>query len=322
MKKSYGFSQVTGICLAVLTLLSSCISSQSFFPVKGNGDTVEKTFNTTDFHGIEVSGGFDVTLTQGTSEGVTVSAQENLFEYIQVEVVQGVLKIYTDGNLMPTRSMKAQIAFKNLDQLRVSGGGDVVSQTDINVQDLDIELSGGGNLTTIIKADMLNCRLSGGGDARIDGNVTKYDINMSGGGDLVSSMDAGTVFCHLSGGGNLTLKSGKEADEVNIDLAGGGNADANINTALLKCSVSGGGNADFSGKASQMEININGGGDINASGLEVATASIQASGGSDVHVMVSGELKGNISGGGDIYYSGAPEIVTIDARGGSKVHKE
>jgi hypothetical protein len=103
MKKSFGFGYGISTCLAVLTLLSSCISSQSFFPVKGNGDIVDKTFNITDFHGIEVSGGFDVTLSQGTSEGVTLSAQENLFEYIQVEVVQGVLKIYTDGNLMPTR---------------------------------------------------------------------------------------------------------------------------------------------------------------------------------------------------------------------------
>ncbi|OFY68112.1 MAG: hypothetical protein A2V64_02065 [Bacteroidetes bacterium RBG_13_43_22] len=29
-----------------------------------------------------------------------------------------------------------------------------------------------------------------------------------------------------------------------------------------------------------------------------------------------------ISGGGDVYYSGNPEKVSVDARGGSEVHKE
>jgi hypothetical protein len=46
------------------------------------------------------------------------------------------------------------------------------------------------------------------------------------------------------------------------------------------------------------------------------------SGGSDIHVNASQELTGYISGGGDVYYSGSPEKISVDAKGGSEVHKE
>ena len=45
-------------------------------------------------------------------------------------------------------------------------------------------------------------------------------------------------------------------------------------------------------------------------------------GGSDIRVNASKELSGFISGSGDVYYFGNPVKVSIDARGGSEVHKE
>jgi hypothetical protein len=298
------------------------MSSHSFIPVKGTGMAVEKEYNVADFQSIDVSGGFDVILLQGDAEGVTLEVQENLLEYIHVEVVQGTLKIYTDNNLMPTKSMSAQIKFKTIDELSVSGGGDVHSETTLNTGDLKIEISGGGDLTTAVNSENLECNMSGGGDARFEGMCHLMNIQMSGGGDLKTTVESGSISCHLSGGGDLTLTNLKESSDLEIQLNGGGDATAEINTTRLKCSVSGGGNARFSGNASEIEITINGGGDVNAEGLDTKTASINASGGSDIHVNVSDELNANISGGGDIYYSGSPEIVSIDARGGSEAHKQ
>jgi hypothetical protein len=48
------------ILLIVFAVLTSCVSSQSFLPVKGSGMSVDKNYNVSDFHGIDVSGGFDV----------------------------------------------------------------------------------------------------------------------------------------------------------------------------------------------------------------------------------------------------------------------
>jgi len=315
------FRQI-GICMGILALFTSCISSQSFMPVKGSGMAVDKSFEVSDFQGIEVSGGFDVNLSQGSSESVTLSAQENLFEYIHVEVEQGILKIYTENNLMPTKPLKARIMFKNIEKLHVSGGGDVVAENNLKVENLEIGMTGGGDLSAGIEATELDCNMSGGGDARLNGTASKLDVDMTGGGDLETSVHAEVFSCRLSGGGNLTLRSDKENSEVMLELSGGGDADAVLNARLLKCSLSGGGNAEFSGKATELDLVLNGGGDVHASGLDVSTASFQVSGGSDLHLKVSEELKGNISGGGDVFYSGSPQVVSVDARGGSEVHRE
>jgi hypothetical protein len=269
---------------ALFVMLTSCISSQSFMPVKGIGTSIDKNFNISDFHGIEVSGGFDVMLVQGNTEGVTLSAQENLFEYITVKVEQGTLKIYTVENIMATKPLKARIFLKSIDHLKVSGGGDVTGETPVNASGLGLEISGGGDFTAEINASELNCHISGGGDAKVDGNIKNYKISMSGGGDL-------------------TLKSNEKVADANIE-------------------VSGGGDATLTGQAAELEIKVNGGGDVNAGNLAAITASIQASGGSDIHVNASKEITGQISGGGDVYYAGSPENISIDTRGGSEIHKE
>jgi hypothetical protein len=308
--------------IMAFALLTSCVSSQSFLPIKGNGLSVDKDFNVSDFQSIRVSGGFDVTLVQGSTEGVTLSAQENLYEYIKVEVNQGVLNIYTEENVMATKPMKARIAFKSIASLKVSGGGDVVAENPVNVPELSVEISGGGDVTASINTKEMKCRMSGGGDARLSGSARNYDFDMSGGGDLQSSMDAHEFSCRLSGGGDLTLESKEEVAEAIIDINGGGDVEADLTVGKLSCTISGGGNASLSGKANELDISVSGGGDIHAAGFVTNIAQIQASGGSDIHVYVSKELMGHISGGGDVYYSGSPENITLDARGGSEIHRE
>jgi hypothetical protein len=306
----------------VFALFSSCISSQSWIPVKGTGESLDKSYNLTGFQGIEVSGGFDVILTQGSTEGVTLTAQENLFDHIIVEVQQGTLKIYTENDIMATRPLKARITFNSIDHLRVSGGGDVTCTTPVEVPGLDIVLSGGGDISAVIHTGELECHISGGGNATLDGNIKGYNLDLSGGGDITSAIKAETISCQISGGGDLTLRNTGKATEASIDINGGGDLEVETEADRMKCSVSGGGNATLSGKASELEIFINGGGDVNAADFSTLTTTFLASGGSDLHVNASQELTGQISGGGDIFYAGSPVKVDIDAKGGSEIHKQ
>jgi hypothetical protein len=300
----------------------SCMPPQSFIPVKGNGTAIEKNYNVSDFQAIEVSGGFDVVLVQGNAEGLTLTAQENLFEYIEVEVIAGTLRIYTQNNIMGTRSLKARISFKTINRLQVSGGGDVVAETPVNVPGLDLTLSGGGDLTSQITCDELKCRISGGGDARIDGTAGTFTLEISGGGDFQSTLAAKFLKCRISGGGNFTMKNSGKATEADIEISGGGDMNADMDVETIKCSVSGGGNAVMNGRATQLDINLHGGGDFQAGGFASDKITFDAGGGSDLHVQALKELNGRISGGGDLYYSGGAENVNVDAKGGSTIHKD
>jgi len=310
------------IFLIPLMMLTSYTNSQSFGTTKGTGTAIEKSFNVSDFKGIDVSGGFDVILVQGNTESLILTAQENLFEHIMVKVDNGTLKIYTRNNIWATKPMKARITFKSIANLEVSGGGDVTGETSLNVEALDVNISGGGDFSSVVNSEELNYRISGGGDTEIKGKTKDYHIDVSGGGDIKSEVNSSIISCRIAGGGDLYLRNEYKASEADIDINGGGNMDLKINAERLECSVTGGGDALLSGNASEFEIYINGGGDADARNLSTDITSFKVSGGSDIHVSASQELTGYISGGGDVYYSGDPKKISVDAKGGSEIHKE
>jgi hypothetical protein len=307
--------------LAVFAVLSSGVLSQSVYALGTNG-LEDRNIDVSGFHAIDVSSGFDVVLVQGNSEGLTLTAQENFFEHITAKVEQGVLKIYTDRNMNESKGLKARITFKSIDNLKVSGGGDISCETTIDVPDINISLSGGGDMITNLNTDDLKCHISGGGDATIGGKIGNYKLEMSGGGDLKSNVAAGYITCALSGGGDLTFKGNGKSTDANVSISGGGDIELDIHAEKLQCSISGGGDARLTGTADDFKIDLNGGGDIIAGSLITTKTVFRVSGGSDIHLSASKELTGYISGGGNVYYSGSPEIINIDAKGSSKIYKE
>lgn len=320
MKKTVSFHSL--ILLTLSMLLFTGAYSQSFIPVRGTGPAVDKKINVTDFKSIDVSSGIDVILVQGSSESLTISAQENLFEYIKADVDYGTLRISARGNIRPTQPMKARITFKNLKDLKVTGGGDIHGETPVNAEDLNISVSGGGDFSSEINSEKLRFSIMGGGDAEIDGKIKDYDISVSGGGDLKSRVNAGFTYCRIIGGGDLFMRNETPGSQADIDITGGGDADIKVNAEKLKCSLGGGGDALISGQASVFDINIGGGGDADARNLSTEIATFNVRGGSDIHINASKEISGYISGGGDLYYSGNPVKLSVEARGGSETHKE
>lgn len=310
------------IAAILLFVASSCVTSQSSFPVRGSGPVTDKNYDVSNFQGIQVSGGFDVVLVQGNSEGVVLSAQENLFEYITVKVEGGILKIYTEKNFMQTKGMKARISLKSISSLKVSGGGDVTSESGLNVPKLAIELSGGGDIKTSLTTDLMDCNISGGGDLNLDGTIKEYNLRMSGGGDVKSDVVTGNMDCLISGGGDMDIRSKEKISNAHFEISGGGDLRIDVAADILKCSVSGGGDASLNGRAGNLDISVSGGGDVNAGGMVAQNVKFNANGGSDLHINASNELTGYISGGGNLYYSGDPSVKNIEAKGGSEVRKE
>lgn len=301
--------------------ITSCISSQSPFPVRGTGELSNKTYDVSNFSGIDVSGGFDVNLVQGGNESLVLTAQENLFEFITVKVENGILRIGLEKNVIQTRGLKAKIFLKSVNMLKVSGGGDVTAETTLDVPGLAIELSGGGDLKTALKTDELRCRITGGGDAGIDGEIKSYSLSMSGGGDVQSDISSTMVSCSITGGGDLKIHNKQKASIADVNISGGGDVDLVTDADEVKCSVTGGGDASLAGNATILNVSVSGGGDVNAGNFKAAKAYFKVNGGSDIRINASDEITGHISGGGNVYYSG-DAIVSIDAKGGSSVYKQ
>jgi hypothetical protein len=353
MKRQIKFKSV--LVMVLITLVFYSISAQT----KGNENVVRKSRNVNTFHSIIVEDGIDAYIQQGSKQNLEIETDENLQEYLITEVDGGVLKIYFNRDVWSRKASKAYITFVDLKLLKVSGGGDVESSGNIKVGDIEISVSGGGDLDFGLEATRLVCQVSGGGDTDLSVKAASIVINISGGGDLDLGAEAGkfegtisgggdadialgaateTVKLSISGGGDLDL--GTEAKNISVDISGGGDADitagANVNEAKviisgggdlnistearnLNLQVSGGGNVEAAGSAENLNADIKSGSDFSAEALKVTNATVTLSGGSCANLYVTGTLDITASGGGNVYLKGKPQIKNSNLSGGSKI---
>lgn len=339
----------------LMAMFSLSLSAQ----IRGNENVIKKSRNVSTFHSVIIEDGIDAYLQQGSSQSLEIEADENLHEYLITEVNGNVLKIYFDRQVWNRKASKAYITFVDLKLLNVSGGGDVMSSGNIKVGDIEIRVSGGGDLDFGLEATRLDCAVSGGGDADISAKAGSVVMNISGGGDLEMGAEAGnfdgtisgggdadislgvateTVELSISGGGDLEL--GTEAKNVSVNVSGGGDAHiaAGSNVNKVKIIISGGGDLDIATEARNLDLQVSGGGDTDAAGsaenlnaeiksgsdlsaeaLKVTNATVTLSGGSCANLFVTGTLDITASGGGNIYLKGNPQIKSSNLSGGSKV---
>jgi hypothetical protein len=330
--------------------------------VRGNGNVEKQERRVGSFSGISVRSGIDLIIKQGDRSTVIIETDENLQEYVVTEVESGILNIYVKQNtrIIKRAAMDAYVTVDQLDRLKVSGGGDVQSQGQISTEDLDMAVSGGGDLQFDLKANRVKCAVSGGGDVSLEAIVGELKAAVSGGGDLDCVGDIGTLELSMSGGGDASIKgdgaaggvmasmtgggdldlemdcekikvssagggdvsanAGEEVSQASFSLNGGGDLSLEIGVSDLAISLGGGGDAELEGSAGKMAAEIKSGGDLEAPDFRVKAAKIELSGGSDASIHVEEELLLNAKGGAQIYLTGDPHI-DANLTGGSKLHR-
>ena len=128
-----------------ITLFTALITLSSIVQAVQSGVN-RQTRNVPAFHGISVSTGVDLYLTQNNGQQVRVEADEENMKNVITEVEGGILKIYMKESSWfklnwNNRSIKVYVTFKTLDQLKASAGSDVSSQSMLNLEQFDLDLS-------------------------------------------------------------------------------------------------------------------------------------------------------------------------------------
>jgi hypothetical protein len=205
-----------------------------------------ETRQVSEFHGISVSSGIDLYLTQKNAEEVVVEADSDDIDKIITEVEGGILKIYIkqkswmnwNWNSDPR---KVYVSFKTLDRLDASAGSDVESKSVLKLDKLKLDASSGSDVELEVKANELSIDSSSGSDIEIKGSTEYLDVSASSGSDI----DAGelkTKKCraNTSSGSDIRINVSEELD-------------ANANS---------GGDISYSGNPAQKNINESSGGDV------------------------------------------------------------
>jgi hypothetical protein len=172
--------------------------------------------------------------------------ESNLLDHVITEVRGNVLDIKTENgvNLQPSHNnmITITVPFKDLDEVNLSGSGDVVSRDRIMATSFSTALAGSGDVVLDIEAKTVKASLSGSGDLTLKGKTQGVELNLSGSGDI----HAGEL----------------KATDAEASLAGSGDINLNCDGGTLKARVAGSGDIQYSGNPSREDSKVVGSGSV------------------------------------------------------------
>lgn len=199
------------------------------------------------FNGISVSTGIHVFITQGTSEKVTVTADEDIIGSIKTEVNGGILNIYVDKknnkswSWTRNNTMKVYLTVKELNSITSSSGSDVSITNTLKSSKLFVKSSSGSDIDIAVDAGDLICESSSGSDMKLRGNAKSLNVKSSSGSDI-SAYDLTAEVCVAN------ASSGSDI-EVNV-------------IKQLTAHASSGGDVNYKGNPQNVVKNESSGGDV------------------------------------------------------------
>ena len=242
-RPSYRFLRFTLLLLVFPFFLTSC---HHFLGkrIKGNGNVKTEDHNVSGFKNIDCDASADVYITQGEPAGVKVEGDDNLLPYIEInqEGDRLIIRERSHVNLDPTDGLKIYVTSPDFHAINASGAGDIVGQTKITSSDeLNLRLSGAGDIRMEVNAPSVICTLSGAGSAYLKGQAKNVDIELSG---------VGSTHCF-----------DLQAENTKVDVSGVGSAEV-FASVKLDATVNGVGSINYKGNATDVSQHANGVGSI------------------------------------------------------------
>lgn len=227
-------------------------------------------------------------LRQGSPQKVEIEGKKDMLEVVETDVDGGKLVIGREGEWKFWRwneddEVNVYITVKDIEGISVGGSGDVIAETKIMANDLDLNVSGSGNLKLEAEATGdIESDVSGSGDINLKGKCRSFNSDVSGSGKVV------------------------------LAITVSGTADFG---------VTGSGKIEATGSAGNVKTFISGSGKVLAGNLETSKCEVRISGSGDVEINVKDELDTSISGSGSVGYKGNPSRVNSHSSGSGRVHK-
>ncbi|MHC1773773.1 MAG: head GIN domain-containing protein [Lentimicrobium sp.] len=196
------------------------------------------------FNKFEVSGGFKVILTQGSTEKLVIDADDDVLPKIITEVKAGTLIIRLENNthISNGKDLIAELTFINLDEIELSGAVNITGTNPMKFANLEIDGSGATKINLDLSATKLEIDFSGASEITLKGNAPEFDADLSG----ASSIEASEF---------LTRK-------CSIDCSGASDARVNV-TESLSVEGSGASKISYTGNPANLDTELSGSSKIN-----------------------------------------------------------
>lgn len=207
---------------------------------RGNGDVVLQRIFVPDFHSINMSSSGNVFIRQGDFFEVEVEIDENLVDEIRRTVRNGKWDIEFDRCIKDLTRFDVYVTMPEIRALAISGSGDITGENEFTGDNLELTISGSGNMDIAFTGNSIDSRISGSGNMRLVGDIVRLDHEVPGSGDL----RAFGLFTEIT----------------KINNSGSGDSEVTVSDLLI-ARISGSGDIYFKGDP-ETDIIISGSGDV------------------------------------------------------------
>jgi hypothetical protein len=234
------------IAFAVLVLGSlAAIAAVSFARNVPTGALVREDRPATGFHRLEIDGQVEVTLVQGTPEGVTVEAPSSMARRVRTEVSDGTLVIHAAqqrgmwqwfSGRRSSRMARITVNLREVDRIEAAGAVTIAADS-LKAGELRLDLAGACSLKIRdLQATTLLLDGSGAIKANVAGKVQRQRIDLSGAGSFqASKLASEEAIIEVSGAGKAVVNA---SHSLEVDISGAGAVEY-LGDPKVKQSISG-----------------------------------------------------------------------------------
>lgn len=200
--------------LSQFVVMAQVNHSSSKSTIEGSGNLITRDVAIQPFDQLEISGVFNVILTQGSKEEVKIEADDNLQSLFEVRNEGSTLRVSMkkESNFNSKHKVKLYVAFKNLKSMDLKTVGDLRSTESLRFTDLKLQNKSVGNVDLKLTAQTLTLDNKSVGSVKLDGKADNA---------VIRSNSVGSIHA-----GNFVVQT------MDIDNKGVGSAEVNAEKEL------------------------------------------------------------------------------------------
>jgi hypothetical protein len=237
------------IVAAALPVMAFATPVPSPVPVAGTFDRVASR------------GDFDVQVREGTPASIEILAEPGWAERIEVEVSGGELRLSRKKGFDSARGVLVKVVVPSFRGLSVGGSGKGSAESGSAPRDVNLSVSGSGELAWKGVAAALDLAVSGSGELKATGEAGPVKAAISGSGEMKLSGKGESLKASVSGSGELDAKEFAVKD-ANVSIAGSGDVDVRLAGGTLTAQIAGSGNLTWTGEGKLGAVATSGSGRV------------------------------------------------------------
>jgi hypothetical protein len=211
---------ITRLIVAVAVALVFAACGGNPWGVKGSGKIVTQTRTVSaPFTGIDAGTGIEVRVSENPQTEITVTADDNLQELIEVVVEGNVLKVRSKGSYNADETPVVTVQTNDIEVLKSSSGATLKSTSTIKGTKLTCDSSSGSSMKVDAEADVIRLSSSSGSSLQIKGKALESFVDASSGSSLnAAELSANKVTASGSSGSTIRVAP---LVELNADASSG-----------------------------------------------------------------------------------------------------